>query len=369
MLNSWALARSVAAHGLPGARAFVVSAPLSDPAFEDLLTLLQHQRLVGLAQAAVESGALPTTDSQASRILDVHAGWCASVLRLEAVLLEVAQLLESAGIPFVVLKGAAVAHLAYPEPSMRMYGDNDILLPADTFDDALSALAAAGYVRPAAPPRPGFERRFGKGVTLRRPGSDELDLHRSLLFGTFSFLIDHDELFASAAPFQLGGRELRGLGDETRLLHACYHAALGDPDPRFSSVRDVAQMLTTGRHDPDRVLDLVAAWNAEPVVGRALALCSFFLGVAIEGPIVDRLAGYRPRRRDRRAIASYVGDNRHYASKVLASVSYLGTIEQKVAFLRASAIPSDALAGGGGVVARFALVGRGLRSLFPGTRR
>src|SRR5690606_4290651 len=114
---------------------------------------------------------------------------------------------------------------------------------------------------------------------------DELDAHRTLLFGSFGLHIVTADLFASTVTFELGGHELRALGPETGLLHACYHAALGDPDPRLGSLRDVAQRFALGEHDPDSVLELVERWGAAPVVARAVRLCASHLDVRIDDEV------------------------------------------------------------------------------------
>ena len=338
------LARSVAAFGLPGHDGPLLGDELAEPLNDDdwrkLISIVSAQRLPGYLHAAVQAGALPVTAEQREQVDDLHLRSCATALRLERILLELDTHLERAGIEFVVLKGTASAHMVHEDPSHRMFGDNDLLFRSEQFEDALGALSELGYRRATPPPTPSFARRFSKGATMHGPSGDEVDAHRNLVFGTFGFQIDLEVLFASTVAFHLGGRELRALGPETRLLHACYHAALGDPVPRLSSVRDVAQMLTTGSHDPDRLIDLAQRWRAEPVLVRSVELCRNHLGVDVGGTVVAAFEGYEPNRRERRAIASYVGTDRSFAAKVLASLPYLDGVGERVVFLRASLAPS-----------------------------
>jgi hypothetical protein len=288
---------------------------------------------------------------------------------LERRLIEVADLLESDGIDMVVLKGTAVAHLAYPDPAYRSFGDNDLLLRSEQIDRAVRLLCRHGYVRQTAPASHAFERRFAKGVTLDGDAGDEVDLHRNLVFGTLGFRIDLDELFRSAVPFEVGGRKLLGLGPETRLIHACYHAALGDPVPRYGSVRDIAQMLATGSHDPDRVLALARAWESEAVLARAVGLCALMLGFEGRDPVSKQVAGYVPTRRERRAIASYVGVNRSFAAKVVATLPYLDGLGEQAAFVRHVLFPQRGFAESMGGRSGLAWIRRGMRSLVRGSRR
>jgi hypothetical protein len=358
--------RQVAAYGLPGRAAIFPARPLSEREWSSFLREIDRHRLAGLLQAAVDAGHFPVTERQARAVDELHLRWCGSSLRLEHRLLELATVFDAAGIEFLVLKGTAVAHLDYPDPALRLFGDVDLLFRSEQFERALTVMSELGYVREVPEPRRGFDRRFGKGATLIGPDRISMDTHRNLVFGTFGFAIHLEELFSSAVPFELGGRTLLALGPECRLLHACYHAALGDPRPRYSSVRDVAQLMARRQHDPDRLLMLAEAWQANAVLRRAFNLCRDFLGVPVDGVEVETADAHQPSRRERRAIASYVGPNRHWSRKVLASLPYLRGLRLKAAFLRAAAFPSARFAEIRGEGAGVTWIRRGLRSLWNG---
>jgi hypothetical protein len=362
------VARAIAAHGLPVPPCGFPSSPLKPEEWDALLAVVAAQRLTGYLDAAVADGALPVTDDQRDQVRERHLAACATVLRLERILLQLADHLEAAGIDYVVLKGTASAHLVHADPSVRMFGDNDLLFRTEDFERAMEVLGAVGYRRTTTPPTTTFARRFSKGATLRGPTGDELDAHRNLVFGTFGFLIDLDELFTSTVTFAVGGRQLRALGPETRLLHACYHAALGDPTPRLSSIRDVAQMLMTGDHDPDRTIDLVRAWEAQAVLARAIDLCREHLGVEVDGPVVATFRGYEPTRREHRAIDSYVGEDRSFAAKAIASLPYLDGFRDRLAFVRATLAPSPEFLESRGDHGRLAGFRDAVRSLQRGGR-
>ena len=361
--------RGVAAFGLPGTSHVLLAQPLADREWRSFLHRVREQRLIGYLQQAVEAGAFAVNERQAAAVAELHLQSCVNALRLDQVLLNVVEVLSEAGIEVVVLKGTALAHLVYPDPAVRVFGDVDLLLRSDQYDRAIELLVDAGSRRQTAEARPGFERRFAKGTTLTTRDGCELDVHRNLVFGTFGFVIDLDELFRSSVEFQLGDVRVRALGPETRLLHACYHAALGDPKPRYSSVRDVAQMLTTGDHDVGRVLALARRWQSEAVLLRAIQLCRSFLGVPVSGPLVDAVDGYEPTRRESRAIASYVGPNRHFAAKVRASLPYIDGFRSKAVFVTAVLVPEPEFALSHGEEPGLPWVRRGFRSLFERDKR
>jgi hypothetical protein len=359
-----ALTRWVAAYGLPDHRLpSPTEEPVPDTVWGAFLRSVVDQRLAGHLLAAIDAEALPVSEEQRSAAEDAHLRACCIALALDQRLLDTAELLDEAGLDFLVLKGTAHAHLAYPDPALRSYHDIDLLFPTERYEEALRVLHDAGHERRYAPVRPAFDRRFGKGATLLSPQGGELDIHRNLVFGTFGFTIDLGELFRSAVEFPLGERRLHALGAETRFLHACYHAALGDPVPRFNSVRDVAQMLCTDAFDADAVLDLARRWQATAVVARAVGLCRDHLGVDTTGPFATALADHEPAAYERRAIASYVGPNRHFATKVRASLPFIEGVGAKASFLRAAGLPSREFVQERGSGSGLSWMRRGVRSL------
>lgn len=363
------LLRGLATHGLPGTTGPIATTPPDDATWRQLLQRVDHQRLPGLLLAAIDDRALPVIDEQRTDALTRHQDAMGAVLHLEQRLVELTGALEADDIEVVALKGSAHAHLAYPDPSWRTFGDVDLLVRTSQLGAAVATLSdRCGLRRQAAELRPGYDRRFTKSVTLLEPDGTELDLHRTLLFGTFAFRIDLDELFASAVTFPLGGRSIRALGPETRLLHTCFHAGLGDPRPRLNSVRDLAQLLLTGDHDPDRVIALTERWEAQAVVARALQLCHDLLDIEVAGPIAERFRHHQPSRRDARAVASYVGPNRSHTAKVLASWPFIDGLPTRAAFVVGSAVPTRSFADERGTDRR-SWLRKGWRSLRRGTGR
>ena len=69
-----------------------------------------------------------------------------SCVQLERVLLETVAELDALGAEFRVLKGTAVAHLDYPDPSWRGFGDIDLLVRPMT-----TTASSSGSPPPPAP--------------------------------------------------------------------------------------------------------------------------------------------------------------------------------------------------------------------------
>ena len=227
-----------------------------------------HQRLQGLLAWALEDDAFPITPDQVTQTVASLVESESHCLVLERTLLQTAARFERAGIEFLVLKGPAIAHLAYPDPSVRLFGDVDVLVRGAQFDEAARVLSEAGLVRRFPEPRPRFDARFTKGVVFSTDEGLEVDLHRTFVAGPFGLTVDLDGVFDSGTPFVIGARTLQAMGLEERLVHACYHAALGDLPPRLMPLRDVVELSRIHGLDHDRVRYLTARWRAEAVVAR-----------------------------------------------------------------------------------------------------
>src|SRR5687768_8632010 len=80
---------------------------------------LTFQRLTGIAVAGWEAGRLELLPEQLDDLIERHRSAMALALMIEQQLLKLSPALGSAGVRAVVLKGCAVAHSLYPDPSMR----------------------------------------------------------------------------------------------------------------------------------------------------------------------------------------------------------------------------------------------------------
>jgi hypothetical protein len=339
------LVEAVAAYALPADGAVrpapMPARPLRDGVWADVLARCRSQRLMGFLQAAVGAGALPTDPKQAAAAAGAHRDAMGSVLLLERLLLDTVAALGRARLDVRVLKGSSAAHLDYPAPELRAFGDVDLLVRAEQFDDAVAVLSAAGHHRRYPQPRPGFDRRFSKGASFVTGAGSEIDVHRSFAMGPFGLTMKLGDLWARQATFRLGGVDLVALAREERFLHACFHAALGDDPPRLLALRDVAQALLGGELDVHLVRALTASWQADAVVARAVRLTCAAFGIDAGLGALTRWAGaYEPDRRARRALASYTHSEGGYPVRSLAALREVAGVRGKTAYLRALAFPA-----------------------------
>jgi hypothetical protein len=322
------------------------------------------ERLVGHLAQAVSDGSLAVTNAQRAEVEAAQVEACQLALLLERCLLDHTELLDAVGIDTRVLKGPALAHSVYPDPSLRHFGDIDLLVPAGALDATLQVLTEAGCRRASSQPRPGFDERFGKGASLVTPAGLELDIHRRFVFGPMGLAMDTTRLFDEPTPFELGGRILYGLGAEHRFLHACFHAALGDVPPRLAALRDVAQLALTTSLDSQRVVEIARQWRAGLVVATAVTTAWQTLGLSTSVPLTSWASDYVPTTFERRSLQSYTSPEHSYAGEAVAGLRAL-PFPDRAAYVRALVLPQRRfLAGRRGYLQRFAkgvrlIAGRG----------
>jgi hypothetical protein len=300
-------------------------------------TLTTH-RLTGLAWAAAERGAVLLTEEQRTDLLDRHKGAMFAALNIERKLLRTADRLEQAGIRPLVLKGPALAHTLYPDPSWRAFGDLDVLVRTEDWRESCDVLAESGYRRGLPEPHAGFDERFGKAAVHRNRDGIELDLHRTLVLGPFGLWLHPDELFEHAVPFILGGRTLLRLDDVDRLIHACLHASLGTLPDQLWTVRDVAQTAIDSDLDWTLVEDRARQWRVGAVVRHALGRASELLEFPLPRE-ADRLRDYSPSRGERRALETFLTERRDRGGTALSTLRAIPGIRGKAAYVRALLFP------------------------------
>ena len=207
---------------------------------------------------------LPTEVSRVLSGLTVRARRQAAIRN--AALVEIVALLESAGVETLVLKGAALANLVYPEPSLRTMSDLDLLVAPGNARRAEQILSGAGFtaLHPEITPDehfhlPGLTRSF-------QDMSITVELHHALglvdpvtreRLGHQSF----DRLAATAQPFPVGESTMRTLGPEDLLRHVLRHGFCGTlrvPSFRLSQIADVVSIVEAWgeRMDWDRLIDV-----------------------------------------------------------------------------------------------------------------
>jgi hypothetical protein len=328
------VAEAVAGFGLSGHDDHrpLLERPLQPSDWVTLLATCRAERTVGLLVATAATGRLKATDGQVAQAEAAHSSLMGRVVLLEQVLVAASTLLSNAGVGHRVLKGSACAWLDWPEPSLRTFFDIDLLLAGD-YEAGLRALESGGCRRSSVEVHRGFDRRFGKGTTMVDPGAHEVDVHRTLAAGAYGLLIKRDELLDGADPLTIGECRLLALARPQRLVHACYHATLGDGRARHATLRDVGELVlgcTPTEREP--VLQLARSWDGAAPVASAINAATGLLHLPLAHPLVQWARAYEPTADEHRRLRAYSGTGRSFAAQAIEGWRVLPTIGERLTY-------------------------------------
>lgn len=205
--------------------------------------------------------------------------------------------LGAAGIPVVLLKGAALAFGAYASPGLRPMSDVDLLVPARAAAGARRVVEEAGYV-PVERHGEGFLDSV-HGIAFRGPDGLEVDLHWHALLERPSEAAD-GLFFEDAAPLSLPGLAALAPTPESHLLLVAIHAWRWSVVPHFVGFADAVVLL--GRSRPGRLVEMAAAARGLGLLAalaRTLSVVEAALPGTVPAPLAEAIDRETPSLADR----------------------------------------------------------------------
>jgi hypothetical protein len=171
-------------------------------------------------------------------------------LSADALLEHLCDLFGEASLPFVVIKGPAVARF-HPQGWPRPYSDIDILVEPRHFREAMKLLLDSHFAYPASslPPWQWFDIYCREGLNLH--GSGNVDLHHHLAPWIFGAGLETRDIVARADHLHVGRRSVMMASREHAAVIATLHI-LNDlwKDQRgLASWRDLLVLLRQSEED------------------------------------------------------------------------------------------------------------------------
>lgn len=255
----------------------------------DLLEAAVRHRVPGMvAQRMLATPGVPSQIAARAWALAEATAW--SRRRVDDELSRVAQAFRTAGVPWLVVKGPVLAHLYYPDPTVRAYQDLDVVVKASALGAAVAALERAGYEvvdRNWAL----MARESIAQLHLVRPGGVPVDLHWHVLSNRRlrqSFDVEMDEIFDRSRLVQVGPLTCRAMSWEHQMVHLCVHAALEGAD-RLVWLVDVARAAGAAEAAWEDVAATSLRWRVNLVVGAVLSRARHHVAAPVPKWVVREL--------------------------------------------------------------------------------
>jgi hypothetical protein len=142
------------------------------------------------------------------------------------VLADILRRYAAAGIDVLVLKGAALARLVYPQPVLRPMRDLDILVRAEDVYRAYALLPEIGFTPPPSPHHGlGPDHHHLTAIKRHTDGfSVSVEVHHALHLNERGDPLRYEAYAPTAQSFTLGGLTAQTLGREETLWHIYRHA-------------------------------------------------------------------------------------------------------------------------------------------------
>jgi hypothetical protein len=204
------------------------------------------------------------------------------------------QALNNAGVPVIVLKGAALATTVYPGIGHRPMGDIDLLVHPQDRDRACAALEAAGYrfqPEPWARFHP-FDAGFTGEMAFRRDGGVPIELHWQLTPGEWIQRIadvETEALWQAAQSLDFDGVRALQLSPPDSLIHLCLHL-MAHSYVHMVGYRDITLLLN--HYQPfewDVFLDRVARFRLRGACYFALEAAASVQGAPVPQKVLNAL--------------------------------------------------------------------------------
>jgi hypothetical protein len=207
-------------------------------------------------------------------------------LRLTAELFCILDRFSYEGIGALVVKGPALAMQAYGDPSMRTYGDLDLLVRQRDIRRATELMIAAGYAPAVALESIDAGKIPGQYLFSKLDSKLLVELHNDCTLRYFPRRLPLEELFARQIQVRLDAREAPALSVEDELLLICIHGTKHFWE-RLIWIADVAALVSRQTAiDWGRVADSAKAVGGERMLHTGLRLATDLLKAQLPGEVL-----------------------------------------------------------------------------------
>lgn len=263
---------------------------LSEEDWSAFVTLVDRQRVAPMIHWALkEKSSLRLPDDVSEWLSAEYLRYTIIALETQRSLLFVDEALRAASIPYVALKGAYLAHHAYPAPGLRPVRDIDVIVPKGRALDAFQLLQAAGATLPGGDTSPGSMLELSHQLPpLLSPSRRQvIEVHTRLLHldGLGHSVLDPSmdpRFWERSVEAEVHGRSIPFECPEFLLFHLICHSVY---DHKFNNgpliLSDVAFLLNTAEIDFSFFWSLVDGMKRRKGVDLVFRMVEQYWGIAI----------------------------------------------------------------------------------------
>lgn len=253
--------------------------------------------------------------------------------------------LAAAGVPVIVLKGAALIETVYDNPSLRPMGDADLLVARHDLATAQRALTGLGYTLASLETHPGAVSEYENELTFRKPGRQDtwIDVHWSLFDSPYyQGRVTMDWFWDTARPASIADVPSQVLGPEALLLHLCGHLTLHHQATGLLWWNDIAEVLERERD----AIDWPALLSRTCEYGLLLPLRTVLARVATEWQapvppaVLEALHAQSASPTEQRVFEELNAGQRTARDRFLSDLNSMAGWRQRLRFARTSLFPS-----------------------------
>ncbi len=252
----------------------------------------------------------------------------------------VMQAMKDAGIPVLVLKGAALANGFYGDAGLRPMNDFDFMIPRGEVLRASEVMQKCGWrCTESVPPAQLIWCSYA-GKWANRTGQ-QIDLHWHVLSEGRQPGID-DEVWPRAVNLEIGGGTFPAMEATDLLWHVCVHGAVGDGIPPIRWVADALTILQSphAAMDWDRLVNTTQRRHLTLVIGRALSFLREEFNAPIPPDVVERLQSSATGWLERWETRIKSGPPGVFGALPLHTVNYLRLSHQDTLWRKLTGVPA-----------------------------
>ena len=315
--------------------------------WDALLAVARQARVCPLLHLALHDRAWVPAHIRNAMRMDLFGVARQNLIALNA-LAAVLDALNDAGIPHILLKGAALALALYKNEGLRPMSDIDLLVPREDVPRALEVLLGCGYDTAIPEIHTGASQLYASELFLRanNPEAPALDLHWCLINTPhYHHKISAPALWENTTPVAVADVPSQTLAPEALLLHLAGHLALHHHDLEDADLlwsHDIALLIVENAValDWDAVIALAQTWDLVIPLQRILPTMATEWRVPLPAHLMGAVAALQPSRAERRIVRWRASDRKRIGLwAVIQSVNAL-PLSQRLHYLQAQAFPS-----------------------------